>query len=186
MKKKIIYSISAGITALLFYLFYLFISDITNYKDDYSTAGAIVVLTGGMGRVEEGASLLLAERAKYLIISGVNRESDLKSIFFTIGLDIDSSRVILENNSKSTYENAVEAGKIIKDKNFRDIILVTSKYHMKRALYVFRSVIPPDVKINPHPVSTSNFDEKHWWKNTTSIRIIFFEFIKFYWYRVWI
>ena len=186
MKKKIIYPTVFGILILIGCLFFLFVNDIANYRDEELKSDAIVVLTGGIGRVEEGALLLLNGRAQYLILSGVNKGSDLKSILFKTGLNIDASKVILETNSTSTYENAVEAAKIIRHKNFKNIILVTSHYHIKRAFYTFRKIIPSDVKIYVHPVSSPNFDENIWWKNATSIGIIAFEFVKFYWYRVWI
>ncbi len=186
MKKKIIYSTMFGILILICYMFFLFANDIGNYRDEELKSNAIVVLTGGMGRVEEGALLLLNRRAQYLILSGVHKESDLRAILFKTRLNIDASKTILENNSTNTYENAVEVAKIIRHKNFKDIILVTSRYHMKRAFYTFRKTIPPDVRIYVHPVSSPNFNENNWYKDINSIGIIVFEFVKFYWYLVWI
>ncbi len=186
MKKKIIYSILFGVLILIGYLFFLFVNDMTDYRDEELESDAIVVLTGGMGRVEEGAVLLLDKRAKYLILSGVNKGSDLKSILFKTKQDVDASKVIIDNDSTNTYENAIIASRIIKDRDFRDITLVTSHYHMKRAFYTFRRIIPEDVKIYAHPVSSPNFDKNNWWKNPTSIGIVLFEFVKFYWYKIWV
>ncbi|MBI5894408.1 MAG: YdcF family protein [Deltaproteobacteria bacterium] len=186
MKKRIIYSILFGALILIGYLFFLFVNDMTDYRDEELESDAIVVLTGGMGRVEEGALLLLNGRAHHLILSGVNKESDLRAILFKTRLNVDASKAILESNSTNTYENAVEAAKIIRHKNFKKIILVTSQYHMKRAFYTFRKIIPSDVKIYVHPVASPNFNENNWYKAPNSIGIIAFEFVKFYWYRVWI
>ncbi|MBI5682506.1 MAG: YdcF family protein [Deltaproteobacteria bacterium] len=178
------YIIVISVLILAAYLFISFIHNMSGYKDAGMSSDVIVVLTGGTGRIETGASLLSKGRAPFLILSGVNRESDLKSIFFKTNIDIDSKRVILETSSKSTYENAVEVKAILKEKGFKDIVLVTSNYHTKRAFYIFRKVLPPDVKIQTHPVSTPNFDENRWWQHATSIGIVVMEFIKFYWYKV--
>lgn len=186
MKKKIIYSILFGALILIGYLFFLFVNDMPNYRDEGLESDAIVVLTGGMGRIEEGVFLLLNGRAKYLILSGVNKGSDLKSILFRTKQDVDASKVIIDNDSTNTYENAIIASRIIKDRDFRDITLVTSQYHMKRAFYTFRKIIPSDVEIYVHPVASPNFNKNNWYNDPNSIGIIVFEFIKFYWYYIWI
>lgn len=183
-KQKVIYALSGAGLILVGYLFVSFIYSDSSKRNEVMLLDAIVVLTGGTGRIEAGASLLSEGRAPVLILSGVNKESDLKSIFFKVNIALDTSRIIIEAGAKSTYENAVEVRKILREKGLKDIILVTSNYHIKRALYIFRKVLPEEVMIYPYPVPSPNFDEKRWWRSATSIRIVTTEFIKFYWCKL--
>jgi len=50
-------------------------------------------------------------------------------------LNVPSEDIILEQNSKNTYQAAVEVEKIIKQSSF---ILTTSAYHMPRSVYIFK------------------------------------------------
>ena len=54
-------------------------------------------------------------------------------------MNIDSSDVIAESNSRNTYENAKFTSEIIKEQNFKGpFILVTSAFHMRRSLLCFK------------------------------------------------
>ena len=67
-------------------------------------------------------------------------------LFETLGLD--SSRIILETESRNTWENAREIAKLFSDEEhgIERAILVTSAYHVKRGVFCFErngiSVIP--------------------------------------------
>lgn len=45
--------------------------------------------------------------------------------------------IYLEENSKSTEENAINTQKILEDEGWEDIILVTDSFHMLRAQWIF-------------------------------------------------
>ncbi|MBI5286071.1 MAG: YdcF family protein [Deltaproteobacteria bacterium] len=170
------------------YLFMDFVQGIRVYEDDGMEVDVIVALAGGMGRLEEGMKLLASGRARYLILAGLDRDANLDAIFFRqdIKAMVDPSRIILEKGSESTYENALRVKGIVEDKGFKSITLITSTYHIKRAYYTFIHILPKGVHISPHPVSTPNFIEMSWWRDGRSIGILVLEFLKFYWYRVWI
>ncbi len=58
---------------------------------------------------------------------------------------IDPSRLVVENVSRNTRENAVEAARIARREGWRDVLLVTSAFHMPRALGCFRALgLPVD------------------------------------------
>lgn len=57
-------------------------------------------------------------------------------LFKTMG--IPSEAVILETDSQDTYGNAIACQKILEEKGFERIILVTSAAHMPRSIGVFR------------------------------------------------
>jgi len=55
-------------------------------------------------------------------------------------MGIPGGAIIEENTSRDTFENARGVLKICKRRGFRAPILVTSDYHLKRALWAFRKV----------------------------------------------
>ncbi|MBI5047581.1 MAG: YdcF family protein [Deltaproteobacteria bacterium] len=191
--KRIVLLIICFVVLSLLLLVYLdFAKDTAEYKEDGNKADAIVVLTGGRGRLDNGLELFQEGMAAYLIIAGVDKDASFESIFFKRAghpskrqIWLDTKRVILEKNSTSTYENAEEIKKIIEIMNIKSIILITSFYHMKRASYIFRRILPAEVDIHLYPISTPNFDERRWWRGRGPI-LLAVEFLKFYWYRFWI
>jgi len=167
----------------LLVLYIDFAKDAGRYKADNNKADTIVVLTGGLGRVDKGFELFAEGKAEYLILAGVAKDATLESIFFKRDVVKDKENIILEKSSTSTYENAVEIEKIIKNKNINSIILITSFYHMKRAVYIFSRILPAETILYIYPVTTPNFDEKMWWRGSGTI-LLAGEFFKFYWYKL--
>ena len=170
------------LTALLF-LYIDFAKDAGRYKAENNRADAIVVLTGGLGRVDKGFELFAGGKAMHLILAGAAKDATLESIFFQKDLVQGKANIILEKGSTSTYENAVEIKKIIETKGIKSIILITSFYHMKRASYTFSRILPGEIRLYLYPVATPNFDEKMWWRGRGPV-LLAGEFFKFYWYRL--
>lgn len=169
--------------AVISLLFLDFVRETMGYRTSAGKADAIVVLTGGKGRVEEGLNLLKTEAAGVLILSGVNEDADIDSIYLKKASNKEKFKIILEKRSKSTYENAIEVKRLLDAYNIRSIILITSLYHMKRADYIFSRVLSPGVRIETYSVSTPNFDESGWWSGN-SLVILLIEFVKYYWYVI--
>jgi uncharacterized SAM-binding protein YcdF (DUF218 family) len=144
---------------------------------------AIVVLTGGRGRIEEGIRLYREHQARYLFLVGVGpavRKSDLIKGKDSIESD---EGVILENTSRNTLENALYARDLILKKgDISSIMLITSRYHMKRAALIFRNAMPKEIAIYPYPVDTRNLKED-WWSHSGSFRLLFSEFYKYCMFR---
>ncbi|MBN1608429.1 MAG: YdcF family protein [Polyangiaceae bacterium] len=90
--------------------------------------------------------LLRAGRAKNVIVSGgyawsgdrVNEARVLGRQLEDWGIAHD--RVVLEPRARNTHENAVESKRLVKQRGYRTLLLVTSAYHMPRALDCFRAV----------------------------------------------
>jgi uncharacterized SAM-binding protein YcdF (DUF218 family) len=58
---------------------------------------------------------------------------------------IDPARLVAEERARNTHENAVECARIVRERGWRRVLLVTSAYHMPRALGCFRAVgLEPD------------------------------------------
>jgi uncharacterized SAM-binding protein YcdF (DUF218 family) len=55
-----------------------------------------------------------------------------------IELGVDRSDVIVEPRARTTYENAVESARILRERGLRRVVLVTDATHMPRSLLCFR------------------------------------------------
>jgi len=139
---------------------------------------AIVVLTGGRGRVEEGISLYREHRARWLYLVGVDplvRKSDL---FKDQAGKRGGEEIVLEKSSRNTLENALYSRDLIARQKIGSILLITSRYHMKRAVLIFRSILPKDIVVYPYPVDSKNLKQA-WWAHEGSFRLLFSEFYKY-------
>ncbi|MBQ9364508.1 MAG: YdcF family protein [Schwartzia sp.] len=56
-----------------------------------------------------------------------------------IGLGVDENDIILETDSLNTTQNAIFSSRIIRERGFREPVLVTSAFHMPRAVLCFES-----------------------------------------------
>ncbi len=181
---RIIFLVAFFLFLVCGYLFLDFVDGMGEYGSFEEPVDVIVVLTGGAGRIEKGLELMRKGTGKILILSGVNEASDMDAIFFNQPLtDREKKTILLEKISRSTYENAVEVGKLMEGLGMDSMMLITSTYHMKRAMYIFRDVIPDYIRIEPCSVSTPNFDETRWWRGSGPVLCIK-EFIKYYWYII--
>ena len=174
-------------------------------------ADAIVVFGGGVGetgqagqgyeeRVDYAVELYKKGFAKNLIFS-----SGAQSTFpepyvmkaLAVSLDVPSDAIILEDRAASTYENVKFSGRILGERGWKKIILISSPYHMRRASLVFRK-IAPDKDVIYSSVANNQFyqhggvDDKgrRIWKqiNLEQIRAIIHEYtaICYYWLKGYI
>lgn len=144
---------------------------------------AIVVLTGGLGRVDEGVRLYRAGKSSWLILAGVDPSVRKADLYREKRGDRSSSKVILEQTSRNTLENALYARELILENRISSIRLITSRYHMKRATLFFREVLPKDIAIYPHPVDSRNL-LPDWWGHAGSFRLLLSEFYKYTMFRM--
>lgn len=126
---------------------------VTSWSQDAS-ADCAIVLTGGPARVREGFDLLAEKKVKKLIISGVNPDVKVRELlppWIFYGLNEDD--VVLEKRSETTWGNAQQSLPIVEALHCRDVLLVTSRIHMRRALRTFRAVFPENVDIQTQTVA---------------------------------
>jgi len=80
---------------------------------------------------------------------------------FLIDLGVSPDKVILEDKSRDTIENAKYSLEICKENGFQKPILITSAYHMKRAVMSFEKV---GMKVMPFPAGFKTWqDKKYGW-----------------------
>jgi uncharacterized SAM-binding protein YcdF (DUF218 family) len=143
-------------------------------------ADGIVVLTGGTSRVTDGLELLAAHRGKRLLITGVNpgtttleiaREIPNYELFLACCVDLDYSAL-------NTLGNAVQARRWAMEHDFHSLIVVTSAYHMPRALAELGHQLPQAVLI-PYPVVSDRLRTEPWWSNGATTRLVLSEYLKY-------
>jgi uncharacterized SAM-binding protein YcdF (DUF218 family) len=145
-------------------------------------ADAIVVLAGGKGRVDEGLRLYRARKGDWLFFIGVDPSVRKSDLYIPRKGDPSPDGVILEKASRNTLENAIYGRDVIMGREVRSILLITSRYHMKRASILLRNALPKDVAIYPYPVDTVNLKEA-WWSHVGSFHLLFNEFYKYCMFR---
>ena len=144
---------------------------------------AIVVLAGGRGRVEEGLKLYRQGKGEHLFLIGVDPSVRKGDLFRERKGEQLGERVYLEKVSRNTLENAIYGRDILMSKKVTSVLLITSRYHMKRATLIFRNALPRDIAIYSHPVDTSNL-KGEWWSHRGSFRLLFSEFYKYCLFRL--
>ncbi|PCI28402.1 hypothetical protein COB52_03735 [Candidatus Kaiserbacteria bacterium] len=132
---------------------------VTSWQEDHS-ADCAVVLTGGANRVREGFDLLAQKRIKKLILSGVHPKAHLREIFpqWPFYGAIREEDVVLERRSKTTYGNIQQSLPLLEALYCRDVVLVTSRLHMHRALKTFQSFSGGKYLIYPRAVIAKAFN----------------------------
>lgn len=144
------------------------------------SADGIVVLTGGASRVVDAVDLLAAGRGKRLLISGVHPTTTPGEL---TRINPDFERLLdccidLGHEATNTIGNAVETGRWARGQNFRSLIVVTSGWHMPRALIEIDHELP-DVRLIPYPVVSERMREDPWWSDAPTVRLLLIEYVKY-------
>jgi uncharacterized SAM-binding protein YcdF (DUF218 family) len=157
-----------------------FASNLPNsVSDPLRKTDAIVVLTGGSGRLEQGFDLIERQRAKKLFVSGVHKGievEELLDIFERSPSGVTCCMTL--GRAVDTVENAIETEQWMTEQGFTSLRLVTAAYHMPRSLVEFNRVMP-DIKIVPNPVFPEHVKQQDWWRWPGSAGLIFTEYNKY-------
>jgi uncharacterized SAM-binding protein YcdF (DUF218 family) len=144
------------------------------------SADGIVVLTGGASRIVDAVELLAAQRGKRLLISGVN-PSTTRTELIRKNPEFERTlvgRIDLGRAATNTIGNAMETGNWVRANKFRSLIVVTSGWHMPRALIEIAHELP-DVKLMPYPVVSDRMRDEPWWSNSATVRLLAVEYVKY-------
>jgi uncharacterized SAM-binding protein YcdF (DUF218 family) len=152
-----------------------------------SKADAIVVLTGGASRIVDAVDLLAAGHGKKLLISGVNPNTNRAEL---VKSNPETERlfdccIVLGHRAQNTIGNAFEAARWVRENKFKSVILVTSGWHMPRALVEIQKELP-GVHVIPHAVISERMRDEPWWSDPATARLLFVEYVKYIvaWVRV--
>lgn len=114
-----------------------------------NTTDAIVVPTGGAGRIDRGIALLQARQARRMLVTGVApgvrpidlaREYRTPAALFACCIDLGADAV-------DTRSNGEETAAWVKTHGYRTIRLVTSDWHVPRARMELSAAMGPGVQV---------------------------------------
>jgi uncharacterized SAM-binding protein YcdF (DUF218 family) len=143
-------------------------------------ADGIVVLTGGASRVSDAIELLAGGYGRRLLISGVHPLSGASDISRSLpdNQSLLNCCVDLDRSAVNTRSNAAETRRWVHEKGFKSLIVVTSNYHMPRAI-VELSHAMPDITLIPFAVVGDKWREEPWWSNGGTLRLVLSEYVKY-------
>ena len=145
-----------------------------------SKADAIVVLTGSAFRISDALELLAAGHGKRLLITGVYADTKLPEIarmtpqfekWFACCVDLDYIAL-------DTIGNAAETRRWARQQGVKSLIVVTSDFHLPRAMAEISHQLP-DVKLVPYPVVSNRVRVDAWWSDPATARLLFWEYLKY-------
>ncbi|NKB48313.1 MAG: YdcF family protein [Alphaproteobacteria bacterium] len=170
----------AGLWAAGFFLYLDKIPRALPSAELQQKADAIVVLTGGGGRLELGLSLFKRGDAARLFISGVDPGVDKTALLQNRQIDGTTMDccIALGHNADNTFGNATETARWMESQGFTSLYIVTANYHMPRSLVEFREALP-DADIKPRVVHPANVHLDDWWRWPGTIQLLAAEYSKY-------
>ena len=143
-------------------------------------AEGAVALTGGADRIADAVALVAQGHADRLLITGVNPTTTRGEIVrqTPAARSLIDCCIALGYEAANTVGNAVETERWVRANHIRSLIVVTSNYHMPRALAEMGSALP-GVPLTPYPVVSEHGRLHPWWSDGASARLILWEWIKY-------
>jgi uncharacterized SAM-binding protein YcdF (DUF218 family) len=161
--------------------FVVFVSSMATAETPPSrNAEGIVVLTGAAFRISDALALLAEGRGKRLLISGVNPTTRAQEIsrltpeyrrWFSCCVDLDYTAI-------NTIGNAVETRRWVEAQGFKSLIVVTSNFHMPRAMAELAHQLP-GVTLVPYAVISERVRVDSWWTSQSTAKLLFWEYVKY-------
>jgi len=117
---------------------------------------AIVVPTGGGGRIQRGLALLHEGTARRMLVTGV--DEDVKPNEFAVEYKVPAQTmaccVTLGFAALDTRGNARETSEWVAARKVRSLRLVTSDWHMRRAALELENALPDNTRVLRDAVRT--------------------------------
>ena len=164
-------------------------------------ADAIVVFAGGVGesgkagggtqeRAERAIDLFKGGYASHLIFStgytySFPEADQMRALAVQQGVPPEA--IVLEPRATDTHQNVAFTDEILRARRWSSVLLVSSPYHMRRALLAWHKAAP-DVRVTPTPPLKSQFYDHTHGATLEQVRAIFHEYMAIvgYWTRGWI
>ena len=149
----------------------LFIGWYLSPQDPIEKADAIVTVSGGdnNARINKTVELYKEGWAPVIIYSGAAAEGEVSNAEamrnISVKMGVPRSAIILEEKSVDTAENAKFTSVVIKEKGLESIILVTSPYHQRRTMELFKDELGEDFKIINRSAVDEDWRKKGWWED---------------------
>ena len=180
---------------LLTSIFTLFFIELNNFKKNillltkYNDIKSpnIVILTGGANRIKDGLKIIQdfknSKNINYkILVSGTGMGFTKSSLKKKLGPNFNSQLIQccidLDGVSKNTLTNASETFKWTNKNDIKEFILITSNYHMPRAILEFKNVMP-NLKIYTYAITPKKHDIENWLNSFQTFSLVFTEYCKF-------
>ena len=143
-------------------------------------AEAVAALTGAADARIISAIQLADSLDLPLLISGVNVDATPADIARVANVDVAKIDccVTLGKAAASTEGNGDEVADWARRNKVQHIIVVTSEYHMERALFELHRAMPEGHFI-PHAVMTTKVRPADWYRDTSTAKTLIEEWIKY-------
>jgi uncharacterized SAM-binding protein YcdF (DUF218 family) len=142
---------------------------------------AVVALTGGADRIQDALDLLEKGYAGRLLITGVNSSltrADVARLAPRSAAFIECC-VDLGYEARNTIGNALETRQWLAEHDLLGpVIVVTSNYHMPRALAELAHELP-GTELIPYPVVSDRMRAGAWWNDAGVARLWVVEYLKY-------
>ncbi|MEX2596821.1 MAG: YdcF family protein [Salibacteraceae bacterium] len=112
----------------------------------YSPDNDRITFRKSSDRIMQGIRMVQGDYCEHLILSGgsgyllfPDQKESIYVAAYLQQIGIDQGRVIVESESRNTYENAIQTAEILKERSWKNepVLLITSAYHMRRAQACF-------------------------------------------------
>jgi uncharacterized SAM-binding protein YcdF (DUF218 family) len=144
-------------------------------------ADGVVALTGAStARLTAAVRLLETGKARRALISGVNQKAsraDIRGVTKATRRYYDCC-VDLGFSATDTVGNARETAAWTRAHHYRSLIVVTSDFHIPRAMLELRAAMP-GMRLTPYPVKSEELDAAHWWRTRDGARRMVVEYSKY-------
>jgi uncharacterized SAM-binding protein YcdF (DUF218 family) len=150
------------------------------------TASDVIVVISGdeaQSRYRDGVTLYRAGWAPRLIFSGAawdggfSNAEIMRSMALSEG--VPASAILVEPEGEDTYGNAVNTRGLMVARGLHSAILVTSPYHLQRAILTFRGVFEgTDIRIIGRSAPDGAWRKTNWWLNADTRELTFRELEK--------
>lgn len=141
----------------------------------------MIVLTGGPDRIPDAIELFSKGHASRMLITGVNAGITRAEIgrLNPKYRDLIECCVDLGYEALNTFGNAREARRWAEQNTIKNsLLVVTSNYHMPRALAELHDALPA-LTLIPYPVVSVRMREEGWWQSPQVLRLVTIEYIKY-------
>ncbi len=153
-------------------------------EDSLDKADALIVLGDDnfyADRATRGAQLFREGKAPVIVASGRRLRPNagiaelMEHDLVERGVPRDKI-VRFAHDADSTLEEARALARLVRERKWHNVIVVTSNFHTRRARYIFQRVFPQGMVVHIASARDGDFDPEHWWNKRKSIKELTREF----------
>ena len=174
-------------------------------SEPLTRADAALVLNTGVeiyARLREAAALYRDGFVDQVVLNGNRRVDELRAleqqgyqpllpwhaenahILHFLGVDPEDIIAISAEDAYDTVSEASSVGKQLLAQGIRSVIVTTSKFHTRRAGFIWRDLYGQQLKIQTAAARDDPYDPASWWRSGRQIRWVLAEYgawLFYYW-----